>query len=70
MVDVVCHGIPSPLIWNKYLEYQKNKIPQADNIRFRDKYFGYKYSTMSFVQEGKKCISCRIASRSNVKSFF
>ena len=45
MVDVVCHGIPSPFIWNKYLEYQKNEIPKVDNIRFRDKYFGYKYST-------------------------
>ena len=53
MVDVVCHGIPSPFIWNKYLEYQKNEIPKVDNIRFRDKYFGYKYSTMSFVKDGK-----------------
>lgn len=24
LVDVVCHGIPSPLVWDKYLEYQKS----------------------------------------------
>lgn len=26
LVDVVCHGIPSPLVWKKYLEVQKEKI--------------------------------------------
>lgn len=53
LVDVVCHGIPSPLIWNKYLEYQKQTFPKLDNIRFRDKFYGYKYSTMSIIQDGK-----------------
>ena len=53
LVDVVCHGIPSPLIWNKYLEYQKQTFPKPDDIRFRDKFYGYKYSTMSIIQDGK-----------------
>lgn len=53
LVDVVCHGIPSPLIWNKYLEYQKQTFPKPDNIRFRDKFYGYKYSTMSIIEDGK-----------------
>ena len=53
LVDVVCHGIPSPLIWNKYLEYQHVKEDKPDNIRFRDKFYGYKYSTMSLINGGK-----------------
>lgn len=53
LVDVVCHGIPSPLVWSKYLEYQKRTFPRPDNIRFRDKFYGYKYSTMSIIQDGK-----------------
>lgn len=53
LVDVVCHGIPSPLVWDKYLEYQKKSFPKPDNIRFRDKFYGYKYSTMSIIQNGK-----------------
>lgn len=53
LVDVVCHGIPSPLIWNKYLEYQRVGEEKPDNIRFRDKYYGYKYSTMSIAKAGK-----------------
>ena len=54
LVDVVCHGIPSPLVWTKYLEYQEQSFPNPDNIRFRDKFYGYKYSTMSIIQDGKK----------------
>ena len=53
LVDVVCHGIPSPLVWSKYLEYQKQTFQKPDNIRFRDKFYGYKYSTMSIIQNGK-----------------
>lgn len=53
LVDVVCHGIPSPLIWNKYLEYQRVNEDKPDNIRFRDKFYGYKYSTMSLIKGGK-----------------
>lgn len=53
MIDVVCHGIPSPLIWDKYLEYQNVPCDKPDNIRFRDKYYGYKYSTMSIDRRGK-----------------
>lgn len=53
LVDVVCHGIPSPLVWSRYLEYQKQSFPKPDNIRFRDKFYGYKYSTMSIIQDGE-----------------
>ena len=53
LVDVVCHGIPSPLVWSRYLEYQEQSFPNPDNIRFRDKFYGYKYSTMSIIQDGK-----------------
>ncbi|MBR5317393.1 MAG: Coenzyme F420 hydrogenase/dehydrogenase, beta subunit C-terminal domain [Lachnospiraceae bacterium] len=53
LIDVVCHGIPSPLIWKCYLEYMQVSSENTDNIRFRDKYYGYKYSTMSIIQNGK-----------------
>lgn len=45
LVDVVCHGVSSPLIWEKYLETIKKYNPK--NIYFRWKHYGYKYSTMS-----------------------
>lgn len=58
LVDVVCHAVPSPLIWNKYLEYQKDKVKNATNILFRDKIpYGYKYSTMT-IHQGEKDVYC------------
>lgn len=48
-VDVVCHAVPSPLVWKKYLEVQRKKYGNnIKNIIFRDKkYYGYKYSQMT-----------------------
>lgn len=56
-VDVVCHGVPSPLVWRKYLEEtirpegvagkntvlsSLNTIPVITGISFRDKKHGWK----------------------------
>lgn len=46
LVDVVCHGVSSPLIWDKYLETVR--LYEPNRIYFRWKHYGYKYSTMSF----------------------
>jgi NAD-dependent dihydropyrimidine dehydrogenase PreA subunit len=50
LVDFVCHGNPSPLIWKKYLEYQE-KIYSSKIIEcnFRNKTYGYHHSTMKLV---------------------
>ena len=47
LVDVVCHGVPSPTVWSKYLCEKKSRIAQENgvskekvaisNISFRDK---------------------------------
>ena len=46
LIDITCHGIGSPLIWEKYLEFVKHYSPER--IYFRWKHYGYKYSTMSY----------------------
>lgn len=49
-VDVVCRAVPSPLIFRKYLEYQEKKLEtHVKSVRFRDKYYGYKYSTLNLI---------------------
>jgi len=56
-VDLVCHGVPSPLVWREYLEYitrpagasdgkntvsrSLNKPPVITGISFRDKRLGW-----------------------------
>jgi len=46
-VDVICRAVPSPLVLRKYLEMQKQRGFQIKDVKFRDKYHGYKYSLMS-----------------------
>ena len=49
-VDIICHGVPSRLVWRKYLQYRvnfaKSKIEQ---IAFRLKNEGWKQFAVQFV---------------------
>lgn len=51
LVDIVCHGVPSPNLWRDYLAYLETK--QGDEIvqvNFRDKEkFGWKAHNESFM---------------------
>lgn len=52
-VDLVCHCVPSPLIFEKYVDYQKKKLGDFNSLVFRDKGRGYSYSTMAIYKDGK-----------------
>lgn len=55
-VEVVCHGVPSPMVWRDYLDYKRtkcavgkntvssslNELPVITGISFRDKTHGWK----------------------------
>ncbi len=55
-VDVVCHSVPSPLIFKKYLDLQQKRHSGIEKIVFRDKGKGYSYSTMAFYDKNNVCI--------------
>ncbi len=50
-VDVVCRGIPSPLVFEKYIDYQKKRFGGFNKVLFRDKYSGYTHTTMSLYRD-------------------
>lgn len=54
-VDFVCHGIPSPLVWEKYLEeiYHTNNIGNITDIQFRNKTQGWKTYCLQIKYTGK-----------------
>ena len=54
-VDVVCKSVPSPLVFEKYVEYKKNQEGEISDIVFRDKKRGFLYCTMAHyvTQEDK-----------------
>ncbi|MCD7857036.1 MAG: Coenzyme F420 hydrogenase/dehydrogenase, beta subunit C-terminal domain [Clostridiales bacterium] len=71
-VDVVCHAVPSPLVWEKYLERQQKRFgSDISNIMFRDKHYGYKYSTMTIKnKEGKEIYTYGIDTDPMLRAFF
>jgi len=41
--DIICHGVPSPIVWEKYVKYQENKNKsKITDISFRNKKMGWK----------------------------
>lgn len=55
-VDLICHGVPSPQLWKKYVEEleEKNKT-RIKSISFRDKYYGWEtFSLFIQFENGKE----------------
>lgn len=51
-VDLICHGVPSPALWQSYLEYLERKYQsKLIAVNFRDKRFGWHkcYETFQFT---------------------
>lgn len=71
-VDVVCHAVPSPLVFRKYVQMQGKKLGDAiGNIRFRDKHYGYQYSTMTVKDStGKDLYAYGIDTDPMLRAFF
>ena len=55
-VDIICHGVPSPLVWKKYLKYQEQiNNGKVISVDFRNKKdFGWKKHIESLVIEKNK----------------
>ena len=71
-VDVVCHAVSSPLVFRKYVQMQGQKFGNdIGNIRFRDKHYGYQYSTMTVKDNfGKDLYAYGIDTDPMLRSFF
>lgn len=51
-IDVVCHGVPNPRIWEDYLQEQKRKNRgEVKAVNFRDKTLGWKKNSLFIKQE-------------------
>ena len=57
LVDIICHGVPSPQIWHDYLKYIENKYGKIKKAYFRDKRIGWNVQKETFinVQGKEKC---------------
>lgn len=58
-VDIVCHGVPSPLIWEKYVKWQEEKNKSlVTEIDFRNKVkFGWRAHVETLKMENGKTVN-------------
>lgn len=71
-VDLVCRGIPSPRILTRYIEAQQALIGgEFTNVLFRDKHYGYHYSSFSIYNKVKgKDYHKGVDSNAYLRAFF
>lgn len=51
IVEVICHGTPSPALWEKYFNYLENKYnAKIEKVNFREKRNGWK--TFGLTEDG------------------
>ncbi len=69
-VDFICHGVPSPLAWEKYI---KNRENQADgkcvSASFRNKDTGWRSYSVKLDFDNKKEYSCINTKDNYIKGF-
>ncbi len=49
--DFICHGVPSPKVWDKYVSFKTDS--ENPQISFRDKRFGWHYFSMK-IKDNKR----------------
>lgn len=70
-VDLACRGVTSPFFLKKYLSYHRQKAGKAiTDVRFREKYYGYGYSTMKVGFSDGTCYRAGMESDIFLRSFF
>lgn len=48
--DIICHGVPSPMVWKKYVDYREEKAASKTwRIFFRHKKYGWKIYSVLFA---------------------
>lgn len=70
LVDFVCHGVPSPGIWKKYLDYREGKDGKViDEIMFRSKKRNWRQYYFSYRTNNGKTINIHRSDDPFLQSF-
>lgn len=56
-VDIICHGVPSPMIWKKYcIEIEGKTGEKIETINFRHKKYGWERYSLYVLTDSKRAI--------------
>ena len=79
-VEVVCHGVPSPMVWRDYLDYKRasraagkntvssslTELPVITGISFRDKTHGWKKFGFKICYAASKAAENSVSKSANI----
>ena len=69
-VDLVCHGVPSPAAWQKYLDFTKKKYSaEPCSVNFRSKVSGWKKFSVEILFKNGKTMREGVADNLYMKAF-
>lgn len=69
-VDVVCHGVPSPLVFRDYIKYLEDKYSSnVKSVNFKNKDGGWNNSSIQIFFENGECLIEKIYDNIYMKSF-
>lgn len=69
-MDIICHGVPSPMVWEKYVALrEKTAGAPASRIFFRHKKYGWKTFEVLFEFSNKTSYDCRFFDDSFMQAF-
>lgn len=54
-VDIVCHGVPSPVVWQRYLDSLKDRMEKITMVSMRDKSEGWQRYRIE-IHAGKRAL--------------
>ncbi len=55
LVDIICHGVPSPALWSKYISYiEKRYHSVVKNVNFRSKKYGWQDFGIKRIDENNR----------------
>lgn len=71
-MDFFCHGVPSQFIWWNYIKSLKtnSKIEKIDEVKFRDKKYGWHSFTVNIKAEDKELYSDKEIDKDMFYQFF
>lgn len=56
VVDIICHGSPSPKIWREYAGVLKGSSDRLDTLTFKDKRHGWNNPTAAVTVDGRETL--------------
>lgn len=67
--DIICHGVPSPLHWRKYLEQVSKSSGRPVAANFRDKATGWRHYSVTVETENGGRISAPVGDHPHTRPF-